>query len=69
VPEHPDPLEQIAAATSRALAGNLETQGPKLEKQNKLFVRDRLDLLLDPGSFVEQALLANNLGDDLPADG
>ncbi|HEY4377514.1 MAG TPA: acyl-CoA carboxylase subunit beta, partial [Acidimicrobiales bacterium] len=35
----------------------------------KLFVRDRLALLLDEGSFVEDALLANNAGADLPADG
>jgi methylmalonyl-CoA decarboxylase subunit alpha len=69
VPASHDPLEQLTAATERALAGNLETQGPKLEKQGKLFVRDRLDLLLDPDSFVEDALLANNLGQDLPADG
>ena len=34
-------------------------------------MRDRLDLLLDPGSFVEDGLLANALApaDDLPADG
>src|SRR5690606_27109393 len=31
--------------------------------------RDRLDLLLDPGSFVEDGLLANTLAEDLPADG
>ena len=39
--------------------------------QGKLFVRDRLALLLDEGSFVEDALLANALApaDDLPADG
>ena len=32
-------------------------------------MRDRLDLLLDPGSFVEDGLLANAAADDLPADG
>ena len=32
-------------------------------------MRDRLDLLLDEGSFVEDALLANASADDLPADG
>ena len=41
----------------------------KLARQNKLFVRDRLALLLDDGSFVEDALLANALAGDLPADG
>ncbi len=32
-------------------------------------MRDRLALLLDEGSFVENALLANALAGDLPADG
>jgi acetyl-CoA carboxylase carboxyltransferase component len=66
----PDPqAAALAAAARRALAGNLATQGEKLARQGKLFVRERLDLLLDPGSFVEDALLANALGEDLPADG
>jgi acetyl-CoA carboxylase carboxyltransferase component len=53
----------------RARAGNLHTQGEKLARQGKLFVRDRLALLLDEGSFVEDALLANAAAEDLPADG
>lgn len=64
-----DPVEVVAKATERALAGNLERHADKLEAQGKLFVRDRLDLLLDDDSFVEEALLANNQGTDLPADG
>ncbi len=59
----------IAAAKERALAGNLATGREKLAAAGKLFVRDRLDLLLDPGSFVEDALLANTSATDLPADG
>ncbi|MEO6988716.1 MAG: acyl-CoA carboxylase subunit beta [Aquihabitans sp.] len=51
------------------MAGNLAKVGDKLERQGKLFVRDRLDLLLDAGSFVEDALLANTSATDLPADG
>lgn len=35
----------------------------------KLPVRTRLDLLLDPGSWVEDGLLANARADGLPADG
>lgn len=61
--------ERIANAAERAMAGNLAKVGDKLERQGKLFVRDRLDLLLDPGSFVEDALLANASAADLPADG
>src|SRR5881628_905850 len=38
---------------------------PKLREQRKLTARERLDLLLDEGSFVEDGLFANVL----PADG
>lgn len=65
----PDAHGELAARVERALAGNLARVGDKLAKQHKLFVRDRLDLLLDPGSFAEDALLANNMAEDLPADG
>ena len=66
-------MKDTAAATERALQGNLHKEAEKLARQGKLFVRDRLALLLDEGSFVEDALLANAsatmAGDDLPADG
>jgi acetyl-CoA carboxylase carboxyltransferase component len=62
-------VEQLALAAKRALAGNLERGAEKLARQNKLFVRDRLSRLLDPGSFVEDGLLANATAGDLPADG
>jgi len=42
---------------------------PKLREQNKLTARERLDLLLDEGSFVEDGLFANVIADELPADG
>src|SRR4051812_27375612 len=63
--------EELLKATERALAGNLDAQREKLAAQHKLFVRDRLTLLLDEGSFVEDALLANAAAptSDLPADG
>ncbi|MET0592242.1 MAG: carboxyl transferase domain-containing protein, partial [Polyangiaceae bacterium] len=41
----------------------------KNAQQKKLFARDRLDLLLDKDSFVEDALLANATDPELPADG
>jgi acetyl-CoA carboxylase carboxyltransferase component len=59
----------VADAQARALEGNLAANAEKLAKQNKLFVRERLNLLLDEGSFVEDALLANASAVDLPADG
>ncbi|MFN8036114.1 MAG: acyl-CoA carboxylase subunit beta [Acidimicrobiia bacterium] len=47
----------------------MASQAGKLKDQGKLFVRDRLALLLDEGSFVEDGLLANAKADELPADG
>ncbi|MHB8158188.1 MAG: acyl-CoA carboxylase subunit beta [Desulfocucumaceae bacterium] len=38
-------------------------------KKGKLFARERLRLLLDPNSFVEDGMWANNKAADLPADG
>lgn len=64
-PEH----ARVAAAAERALAGNLAKVGDKLAAQGKLFVRERIALLVDEGSFVEDGLLANATSADLPADG
>ncbi|HEX9530439.1 MAG TPA: acyl-CoA carboxylase subunit beta [Acidimicrobiales bacterium] len=66
-----DPLARLASAMVRARAGNLAREGEKLTRQHKLFVRDRIALLVDPGTFVEDGLLANALAPagDLPADG
>lgn len=66
--------DMLRAAVARARAGNLERGRAKLESQNKLWVRERIDLLCDPGSFVEDQLLANapyedSMATDLPADG
>src|SRR3954464_4496493 len=41
----------------------------KLAAQHKLYVRDRLALLFDAGTFVEDGQLANALATGLPADG
>jgi methylmalonyl-CoA decarboxylase subunit alpha len=59
----------IRAHTERARRGNLDKGAEKLAREGKRFVRDRIDRLLDPGSFAEDGLLANALADDLPADG
>jgi acetyl-CoA carboxylase carboxyltransferase component len=61
--------DRVHKHVERALAGNLEREREKLDRQGKLFVRDRLAHLLDADSFVEDGLLANALADDLPADG
>jgi methylmalonyl-CoA decarboxylase subunit alpha len=62
-------MSEIEEAAERARSGNLAKYGEKLAKQNKLFVRERLNLLLDPDSFREDGLLANAMAGDLPADG
>ena len=64
-----DAPARLHAAAERALRGNLHQGAAKLESQGKLFVRDRIDLLCDPGTFVEDGLLANAAATDLPADG
>ena len=61
--------DRIREHSERALQGNLAKESEKLARQHKLFVRDRLELLLDEDSFVENSILANALAGDLPADG
>ncbi|WP_392544787.1 acyl-CoA carboxylase subunit beta [Oryzobacter telluris] len=56
-------------AALEASARPTEAAAAKLAKQNKLYVRDRLSLLLDDGSFVEDGRFANALAKGLPADG
>src|SRR5205807_2519872 len=53
----------------RALAGGPERHREKAAQQGKLPVRERVALLLDEGSFAEEALLANWDEDGLGADG
>src|SRR6202140_4121579 len=52
----------------RALKGGTRYL-PKLREQHKLTPRERLDLRLDGGSFIEDGLYANVVAKDLPADG
>ncbi len=59
----------LGDATARALAGGPERHHGKSAEQGKLPVRERLALLLDDGSFAEEALLANWDQDGLGADG
>ena len=61
-------MTEIGAARERTLAPT-ERAAAKLAATGKLFVRERIDLLFDPGSFVEDGQLANALADGLPADG
>jgi acetyl-CoA carboxylase carboxyltransferase component len=63
-----DPKE-ITEAMGIASAPPGDAAAAKLASQRKLPVRERLRLLLDEGSFVEDGLLANSLAGTLPADG
>ncbi len=61
---HPVHAEEVARAREAALRGNDASKWP-----TKMPVRQRLELLLDPDSWVEDGLLADASGDGLPADG
>ena len=62
--------QRLAALADKVKGGGAPKYHEKLAQQGKLFVRDRLALLLDSAdSFVEDGLLVNALAGDLPADG
>jgi acetyl-CoA carboxylase carboxyltransferase component len=60
--------KELRAAREVTLAPP-EQAAAKLARDHKLYVRDRLALLFDEGSFVEDGQLANALAAGLPADG
>ena len=62
-------MSALDDASARALAGGPERHRQKASEQGKLAVRERVALLLDDGSFAEEALLANWQEDGLGADG
>jgi methylmalonyl-CoA decarboxylase subunit alpha len=62
-------MSDLRAAAERALAGGPERHREKAREQGKLAVRERVELLLDAGSFAEEALLANWQEEGLGADG
>lgn len=71
---HPtDPKVQALRArlqeAHRASAAPSEAAAAKLAGQRKLYVRERIALLLDDASFVEDGRYANALAPGLPADG
>ncbi len=62
-------MSTLEDAQARALAGGPARHREKALEQRKLPVRERVALLLDDGSFDEEALLANWQQDGLGADG
>ena len=63
-------MTDLDALMARVRRGGPARYHERLAAQEKLFVRDRLALLLDGADrFVEDGLLVNALAGDLPADG
>src|SRR6478672_9259655 len=63
------PSSTISGALEAALSGGPERHHEKTQAQGKLPVRERVARLVDPGSFSEEALLANWEKEGLGADG
>ncbi len=63
------PDAHIERELARVRKGGAEKYHEKNAEQGKLFARERLRLLLDDGSFVEEGALAGALDPELPADG
>jgi acetyl-CoA carboxylase carboxyltransferase component len=61
--------EGLSQLRKRAAAGGAERYHAANAAKGKLFARERIGLLADEGSFVEDGLYANSLADGLPADG
>src|SRR5579885_1933805 len=61
--------DKLKEALDHVERGGAAKYHQKNAEQGKLFARDRIARLVDPGSFVEDAALANNLDPELPADG
>ena len=64
-----NPRSKNGRSRPRIKRGGVPKYHEKLEKQNKLFVRRRLELLFDGDVEREDGLFANALADGLPADG
>lgn len=61
--------EALKAQEVRIKRGGAPRYHEQAARQGKLFVRERIRLLVDENSFVEDGLYANCLSPDLPADG
>ena len=63
------PDKKLEETLARVEKGGAPKYHQKNAETGKLFARDRIAKLVDPGSFREDAALANNLEPDLAADG
>jgi propionyl-CoA carboxylase beta subunit len=62
-------MPNLKQALERARSGGPQRHQQKSREQGKLPVRERVERLVDPGSFVENAVLANWEQEDFGADG
>jgi methylmalonyl-CoA decarboxylase subunit alpha len=62
-------VTEFAQALEAAIAGGPQRHHEKTAEQGKLPVRERVERLVDPGSFAEEAALANWDAEGLGADG
>jgi methylmalonyl-CoA decarboxylase subunit alpha len=63
------PSDLIREEVEKIQTGGAEKYHAKNTEQGKLFARERIDLLLDDNSFIEDGVFANHLASGLPADG
>ncbi|MBS1982912.1 MAG: acyl-CoA carboxylase subunit beta [Bdellovibrionales bacterium] len=61
--------QDLQQLTSRVLKGGAQKYHDKNKEVGKYFARERIEKLIDAGSFVEDGLLANSVDPELPADG
>jgi acetyl-CoA carboxylase carboxyltransferase component len=61
--------KDVTETVERIKKGGAEKYHQKLKDLNKMFARERLELLLDPEFQLEDGLLANCMDATLPADG
>ena len=66
--ERKDHAKAVATAREATLRPS-DKGAARLAKAQKLYVRDRIRLLVDPDTFIEDGQLANAAAADLPADG
>lgn len=61
--------ERLKEREAQIKQGGVAKYHQQAQQQGKLFARERIRLLVDEGSFVEDGLFANCEAGDLPADG
>jgi methylmalonyl-CoA decarboxylase subunit alpha len=61
--------DKLSALNARVTKGGGEKYHAKNTEIGKMFARDRIALMIDAGTFVEESKLANNRDAELPSDG